>query len=454
MNQTLWRRIATFALLALVLTIGMGAGMILDRQAFVAYAQSGATVETGAPDFQLIAEAWNTIQRVYVDQTAKKTKPLTYGAIGGMVSALGDTGHSTFLTPEMARAERDYSRGQFEGIGAQVQEKNGRIEIVAPFDNSPAQKAGLKAGDAILKVDGLDVTGLPVEQVISKILGPAGTSVMLTILDSKTGQTIELTLVRARIVVDNVTVTLLPGTKIALLRLSGFSQGVSREVRQALTEIQQQGATAIIFDLRNNPGGLLNEAVGIASQFLASGDVLLEQDGDGKITHVAVRSGGVATAIPMVVLVNNGSASAAEIVAGAIQDARRGTLIGETTFGTGTVLNKFPLSDGSAMMLAVQQWLTPAGRVIWHKGIVPDLVVALTAGASPLTPESASKLTAEQLRATGDQQLLEGLRRLEKTASNPGTDAMSMVASSSTDVEIAASVVALELSQLQAARWI
>ena len=452
MSKTILRRLATIVLLVFVFTLAMGAGMVLDRQAFVAQAQA---TETGAPDFQLITEAWNSIQRNYVDNSAKQTKPLTYGAISGMVSALGDTGHSTFLTPEMVKAERDYTRGQFEGIGAQVESKNGRVEIVAPFDNSPAQKAGLKAGDAILKVDGNEVTGLPIEQVISKILGPAGTSVKLTILDAKTGQTSEMTIVRAQLVLRNVTWQLLPGTKIAHLRLGGFSQGVGRDMRQALTQIQQQGATGIVFDLRNNPGGLLNEAVSIASQFLSSGDVLLEQDAQGKITHVNVRPGGLATRTPMVVLVNKGSASAAEIVAGAIQDAQRATLIGETTFGTGTVLSQFPLSDGSAMMLAIQQWLTPAGRVIWHKGIVPDQVVTLPTGVSSLTPESERTMTADQLQASGDAQLLQALRMFNQSASNQGIEGSSpSEIASDTVAEISPEILALELEQLQNQRWI
>ena len=165
-----------------VLGAGMGAGVLVERNAQVAHAQTGSSTGTG-PDWNLMTEAWNTIERVYVDKSAEETKSLTYGAIGGLVAALGDTGHSTFLTPEMVKSENDYTQGSFEGIGAQVQSKNGQAVIVAPFDDSPAQKAGLRPGDAIVKVDGTAVTGLPLEQVISKILGPAGTPVTLTILD-------------------------------------------------------------------------------------------------------------------------------------------------------------------------------------------------------------------------------------------------------------------------------
>ena len=450
------KRMHIFPVILIVLLFGMGAGMVFDRQALDAHAQTNVPTQVG-PDFQLITEAWNKIDKNYVDRAAEQTQPLTYGAISGMVTALGDTGHTTFLTPEMVKSERSYTQGQFEGIGAQVESKNGQVQIVAPFDNSPAQKAGLHAGHAILKVDGVDMSGLPVEQVVGHILGPAGTSVTLTIFDPKTGQTFDVTLVRARIVVNNVTWQKLPGTNIAHLRIAGFSQGVGQNVKQALTDMQQQGVTGVILDLRNNPGGLLNEAVSIASQFLTSGDVLLEQNGQGQVTHQTVRRGGVATQLPMVVLVNNGSASASEIVAGALQDAGRGKLIGETTFGTGTVLSEFPLSDGSALMIAIEEWLTPKGRVIWHKGIVPDQTITLTVTTSPLTPESERDMTAAQLQATDDKQLLSGLAAFSKTTFENGASGQAYYPGIANDTALGdslASSLALELQRFQKLLWV
>ena len=415
MFRTLLRRFVVIVLLIFVLTLGIGTGVVLDRQASAVQAAPSAATDSG-PDFQLITEAWNKIQQNYVDQAAEQPKPLTYGAISGMVNALGDTGHTTFMSPEMVKSEQSYMQGAFEGIGAQVQSKDGHVVIVAPFDGSPAQKAGLRVGDAILKVNGNDMTGLALDQVVGQILGPAGTQVTVTVLKATTGQTLDLTLTRARITVNNVTWQKLPGTTIAHLRIAGFSQVISRDLRQALTDMQQQGVTGIILDLRNNPGGLLSEAIGTTSQFLSSGDVLLEKDAQDTITHVNVRPGGAATTIPMVVLINNGSASASEIVAGALQDAKRATLIGETTFGTGTVLQEFPLLDGSALMLAIQEWLTPNGRVIWHKGIAPDQTVTLSATANILTPESERDLTAAQLQASDDQQLVRGLAWFNRSA--------------------------------------
>ena len=448
MITRLLRRLFSTGLVLFALLFGLTAGVVLDRQAIGAQAQT-VTPPAAGPDFKLITEAWNKIQQNFVDQAAEQTKPLTYGAISGMVNALGDTDHTTFLTPEMVKSEQDYTQGQFEGIGAEVATKNGQTVIVSTFDGSPAQKGGLHSGDAILKVDGADVSGLPIDQVVGRIVGTAGTSVTLTILDPKTGQTSDVAFVRARITVNNVVWQILPGTTIAHLRIAGFSQGVSQELKQALTDMQQQGVTGIILDLRNNPGGLLSEATRTVSQFLSSGDVLLEKDAQGKITHVGVRPGGLATQLPMVVLVNNGSASASEIVAGALQDAHRATLIGETTFGTGTVLTEFSLSDGSALMLAIQEWLTPSGRVIWHKGIVPDQTIALPAGTDPLTPGAEKTMTQAELQASGDQQLLQSLHLLYQSASIRGmgnTDTQDTAAS--VPVESLLSALALDLGLL------
>jgi carboxyl-terminal processing protease len=259
--------------------------------------------------------------------------------------------------------------------------------------------------------------------VIGRILGPAGTQVTLTVLTPDTGLTRDVTLTRAHITLHNVVWQRLPGTNVAHLRIVAFSKGVTDDLKQALTEIQQQGLTGIVLDLRNDPGGLLDEAVGVASQFLGSGNVLLEKDAQGKVTEVPVQKGGLALDTPLIVLVNEGTASAAEIVSGALQDAGRATLVGETTFGTGTVLNQFGLSDGSALLLATEEWLTPNGRLIWHQGIAPDEAVALPTGTAPVLPEAEAGMTPEQLQASGDAQLLRALELLAGAA--PGGSAAS-----------------------------
>jgi carboxyl-terminal processing protease len=404
-----------------ILVFGSGAafGVVIDRLVLIpartSSSQSQAQAATG-PDFQLIEEAWKLVHKNYVDRQAVDEKQLTYGAISGMVQALGDTGHSVFLSPEMVAQQHEYIKGTLDGIGAYVDMKDGAPVIVAPIDGTPAEKAGVHPGDIILKVNGESTIGLPLEQVVGKIKGPAGTQVTITLRDPATGEDRDLTITRAHIEIKNVTWEMLPGTTIAHVHIAGFSNNVTRDLRAALDEIRKQGGTKIILDLRNNPGGLLDESVGVASQFLASGNVLLEKDAAGKTEPVAVRSGGKATDLPMVVLVNEGTASASEIVAGALQDAGRATVIGETTFGTGTVLNQFNLSDGSALELATLEWLTPNGRVIWHQGIKPDVQVTMANNQAPLIPEGERGLTLDALQKSGDAQLLQALDLLLHSA--------------------------------------
>jgi carboxyl-terminal processing protease len=391
------------------LILGLAAGVILGCQMLGTFSPSDKITAEAAPKFRLLAEAWNTIESVYVDRKAVKPQLLTYGAISGMVDSLGDTGHSRFLSPEMVRRERQFSKGLLEGIGAEVQMKNSQLVILTPIDASPAQRSGLKPGDIILKVNGQDVSGLPLEQAVGLILGPPGTLVNLNVLSPATGRTMDLTIVRARITLHNVKWHRLPGTTVAHMRIATFSKGVGKDLRRALAEVEEEKLAGLILDLRNNPGGLLEEGVETASQFLSSGNVVLEKDARGQVTPVPVRAGGLAITIPIVLLINGGTASASEIVAGALQDDRRATLLGEKTFGTGTVLEPFTLSDGSAVLLATKEWLTPAGHVIWHKGISPNVFVPLSPEVTPLFPEAEKGMTATELRESKDEQLLRAL---------------------------------------------
>jgi carboxyl-terminal processing protease len=404
-------RIVGAVFLAVILFgAGIGSGIYLDKQHNPQNSNT-ITVGTGtATDFQLINQAWGLIKSKYVDQSAVIPQTMTYGAISGMVDSLGDFGHSTFLSPTEIQQVNNAEQGQLQGIGVEVQGKNGNVVVVAPIDGSPAQKAGLQSGDIILEVDGQPVSD--VNDAASRIQGPAGTSVTLTILETS-GTTKTVTIVRAQINLVNVTWNTLPGTSIAHLRIASFASNVTGELDTALAAIKSQGDTGIILDLRDNPGGLLDQAIGVASRFLNSGNVLEEKDINGNIKKDPVLTNVPKTNLPMVVLINEGTASASEIVAGALQDAGRAKLVGETTFGTGTALEPFPLADGSELLLGVSEWLTPSGKTIWHKGLTPDDVVSLATDVIPLYPEGEQGLTEAQIQSSGDQQLLDASNLLQ-----------------------------------------
>jgi carboxyl-terminal processing protease len=403
------RPVGAVFLAVCILAAGFGGGMY-----YKTYQNRNSDTVTvsqaNAADIALFNQALTTIQKNYVDQSAVNTQNLTYAAISGMVTSLGDTDHTVFLTPAEVQQENQAIAGKYEGIGAEIQTKNGTVVITAPFDGSPAQKAGLQPGDIILKVNGTAVTTAQDAANLTK--GPAGTSVTLTIQNTA-GTISDVTIVRAQISVNPVSWQMLPGTTIADLRISSFSDGTSSALDTALSQIKAQGATAIVLDLRNNPGGLLNEAEGVASRFLTGGYVLEEKDINGNIKKDAVLSNVTKTNLPMVVLVNGGTASAAEIVSGALQDRGRGKLIGQTTFGTGTALVGFPLTGGSQIQLAVSEWLTPSGKSIWHTGLTPDTVAALATGISPLIPDALKGMTQAQLQASGDTQMLDAITQLQ-----------------------------------------
>jgi carboxyl-terminal processing protease len=310
----------------------------------------------------------------------------------------------------MVKDLKNMERGEFKGIGVEIQIKGPHVVVVSPIENSPADRAGLKAGDIILRVSGQDVTDWPLARVAERISGRTGTKVTLTIQDPRTGLVRQVAVVRASVKMHEVTWQKIPGTSLAHLRLASFDSGVTKDLRSTLQEIQNANVSGVILDLRNNPGGLLDEAVGVASQFLNDGIVLQAKDSKGKISPVPVEKGGVATNLPLAVLINEGSASAAEIVAGALQDNHRADLIGQTTFGTGTVLQEFRLSDGSALLLAVEEWLTPKGQSFWHKGVTPDIPVALPVDKSPVFPSAERTMSPEELQSSDDRQLLDAIK--------------------------------------------
>jgi carboxyl-terminal processing protease len=375
-------------------------------------------------EFDVFWQVWNLVHRYFIDREALDATRLTYGAIDGLIRALGDEGHTRFLTPEeVARQQTDMS-GKFFGIGAQLGIEDGLPVIIAPLDDSPAERAGVKAGDIILEVDGEDVTTLSLNDVVERIRGEEGTEVVLTLFRPDTNESLEISIIRGEIKLEAATWAMIPGTDVALIRLTQFNANSNDDVKTSIQEAKAAGATALVLDIRNNPGGLLDQAIEITSQFLQDGNVLLEEDAEGNRKAFAVKPGGLATDIPLAVLVNHGSASSAEIFAGAIQDHDRGPVIGETTFGTGTVLQPFQLDDGSALLLGTSQWLTPNGRLIRKQGIEPDIVVKLPVDADLLSPLELKSMSETELQNSEDKQLLKALEELgviPQTQTSPKT---------------------------------
>jgi carboxyl-terminal processing protease len=382
-------------LLALVFAFALGAAASRGLDVYEARA------EAVRPDLGLFWQAWDLAQRDFVYRDALQNQRLVYGAIRGMVDALGDDGHTRFLTPDDVKTERSSMRGQFEGIGAEVNLRGGRPVVIAPIEDSPAER-----------VDGDDVSALTLTELVARVRGPRGTAVKLTVIHPGESTTAEIEITREQVTVRSVTAALVPGTSIGHLRVNRFGPSTSKELVEAIKQLRAEGADRLVLDLRNNPGGLLHEAISAASQFLREGNVLLEEDAKGERKPFPVASGGLALDIPIVVLINRGSASAAEIFAGAIQDQQRGPVVGERSFGTGTVLTPFNLDDGSQIYLGTSQWLTPGGRVIRKAGIQPDVAVQMPAGARPISPREERALPAEVLAGRNDAQLRKAIELL------------------------------------------
>ncbi|NTW02447.1 MAG: S41 family peptidase, partial [Oscillochloris sp.] len=403
-------------LLGITLCVGLGGGVVVSvlfRSAVIGSLFSNTADCPESPEvcqeFMAFWNTWQIARDEFVDPKAIDTQKMVSGAINGMLDTLGDQGHTRYLSATEATEWDESLRGSFEGIGAYIDVRDGQTIIVSPIEGSPAEQAGLKPGDIILAVDGDSTEGWTADQLAQRVRGPSGTSVTLRVRHLSEETPLEMTITRANVVVPSVSWRMLPNA-VALVRLSSFDQNSGDQMQQALQAAKDQGAQAIILDLRNNPGGLLDEAISVASQFLPEGStVLLEANRDGDRSPTKTRSNGVALELPLVVLINQNSASSSEILAGALQDAKRATLVGMPTYGTGTVLTPYRIEGGGRLLLGTQQWLTPSGRLIRSQGIAPDDEVDLPIDVAPLSPAEAVELSLDQLHSSTDAQLVRAL---------------------------------------------
>lgn len=406
---SLWQVVITSLLVIVAFGSGWFGNALVNRSNYV----------SPTSDEHLILQAWDDISNNFVDTDKINTKKMAYAAIDAMVNSLGDTGHSRFQT----KAEFDQEQNQLNNsstVGIGIYLSGGgkdplRIDAIIP--DSPASKSGkLKPGDLIIAVDHKDISGMTIDQVRPLIAGKADTSVTLTIKrpSTKLPTTFDVALTRASFTAPIVVSYTVPTLNIAFIQITQFAQGTDDELKQALKDAKAAGARGIVLDLRNNPGGYLDQAVAVASEFIPAGpnkNVLIVRSREDRETE-AVKTGGLATDTPLAILVNNNTASAAEIVTGAIKVNRPDVhVIGEKTFGTGTVLQPFTLSDGSVILIGTAEFLLPDGSSIYNKGITPDQPVTLPKDVVPISPLVAQELsyTLTQIEQSGDTQLIKGL---------------------------------------------
>jgi carboxyl-terminal processing protease len=326
--------------------------------------------------FGVFWEAWDILEQEFYGELPEESE-LPYAAIEGVIASTGDP-YTAFLDPVQAEIFRTDLRGGFEGIGATVRlGVDGRLLVVQPLPGWPAIEAGLRAGDLILEADGIELQGMSLYEAVSLIRGPAGTTVRLLVEREDVDEPFEVEVERARIDLPSVESRVLEDG-IGYVRLRDFGETASRQVRDALEALDANELDGLIFDLRGNRGGYLSVAVEVTSEFVGKGPILIERFQDGRERRYPAGRGGRALDVPLVVLVDGGSASASEIAAGAIQDTGRGVLIGGTTLGKGSVQTVHALSDGSELRVTIARWFTPSDLAIHETGLEPDIEVELT----------------------------------------------------------------------------
>lgn len=392
---------------ATIVVGAFGLGLVAGGHGLGGMSDAGAESSlTGRSEFATLEHTWELIHEKWPDPAQLDDSALMYGAAKGMVAALGDQGHSAFLDPVATKEMEQEQEAEYVGIGVEVDARCGVPVVASTMTGSPAEAVGLRPGDVIAEVDDVSTRHMDMRDLRDLILGKEGEHLTLTIERPNEPDPLRVDVTRQTIERHPVTWRWLP-EKTVQLRITDFQPGVNQKVQSALETIRQQGAQRLILDLRGNPGGLVPEVIGVASEFLDEGStIFLEKERDQEARPIqTVGKTGDWLDLALVVLIDDDSASGAEVLAAALRDNGRAQLIGETTFGTGTVLSTFPQDDGSSVVLATAFWLTPEGDPVWKEGVEPDQFVALARDAFPSRPEDDPELTESELEGSTDAQL-------------------------------------------------
>ncbi len=398
-NRPAWRWLAIILLMGVSFTAGLSWSNNngqADKQ--IAYSPDAQQSENEqAYDFNLYWEVWDKLKTDFVDKNKVKDEDMFYGSLRGLVASVDDP-YTVFMDPTEAKEFASDLSGVFEGIGAEVGMRDDIITVIAPLAGMPAEKAGVKAGDKLYAINGESTLGMTVDEAVKKIRGTKGTEVALTIIRKDEDKPLEIKIIRGVIVVESVK-TEVRADGVMVITVSNFNDDTNDLFSKAVKTALTKNPKGLILDLRNNPGGYLDTAITMASYWVKEGPVVVEQFGEGKRQEYFAEGNDSLGGFKTVVLINNGSASASEIVAGALRDYKKATIVGEQSYGKGSVQSLRDLSDGSALKVTVAKWLTPSGDFINEKGITPDIEI---------------KLTKEDVNKNKDPQMIKALELILK----------------------------------------
>jgi carboxyl-terminal processing protease len=394
-----------------MIIVVFGAGVTVGRSR---EAISRTPPSDSAAALEPLWETWNLAEKHYVGRNGAERRHLVQGAIKGLLDSLGDRGHTHYETQEEFIRHAKVMNGEGHGIGVRLRLANHQLRVLETLPGSPARASGIQVGDLITQIDGTDTTGLPLNQTLALLRGgPVDVPVHLRV--ARIGsETLEFHVRRCMETMAPVVWQMIPDKPVMHLAIRQFDKKTHGLIRSALTDAHRMHVQGLILDLRNCPGGLVDEVMAVTSEFLADATIAIERDSEGKQTPHAVKPGGLATDLPLCVLVNDETSSAAEIMAGALKDHGRGTVIGTRTAGLGTMLHPYLMSDGSVVFLAIAEWLTPNGHQIWHQGITPTIEMQLPDDGNALLPGAMTYLDPQTFTKLEDRQLQRALTILSR----------------------------------------